>query len=94
MNDKEAVLHSSLPFLHMSKSFLPPLPLSRLRTLKVSLLPVNLLMSYTINTSAHLPDVFSVLLSFLDVREDETAADKLHFKINHHCWMVSFLFLV
>lgn len=43
---------------------------------------------------AQLPDVFLVLLSFLDVREDETAADKLCLKINHPCWMVPFLFLV
>lgn len=63
--------HSSFPFLRISKCFLLPSPFSRLRTLKLLLPPVNLLLSCTISTSVHLLDVFSVLLLFLDVREDE-----------------------
>lgn len=61
------------------------------------LLPlVNLLLYCTISTSVHLPDMFSVLLSFLDVREDETAAHKLCFKISSPCCVggVCFLSLV
>lgn len=93
MSDRRQHFTQACPSF-ISQCFLPPSPFSRLRTLKVSLPPENLPMSCTISTLAHLPDVFSVLLSFFDVREDQTAADKLHLKINHPCWMVAFLFLV
>lgn len=71
-----------LSFLHVSKCFLPPSPFSRLRTWKVLLPPVNLLLPCMISASVHLLDMFSVLLSFLDVREDEIAAHKLCLKIS------------
>lgn len=46
---------------------------------------MNLLMSCTISTSAHLPDVSLLLHQFLNVREDDSA-DKLYLEINLSCF--------
>lgn len=85
-------LKLSLPSCHWM--FSAPITLFQAEGFKMLFLPVNLLLSCTISTSVHLLDLFSVLPSFLHVREDEIAAHKLCFNISSPCCVLVFVFLV